>query len=156
RHEKNWMPQIKCSASMAEDDTLQFIYSCDPTRVVDEQAKTVSETTSVITAEHFRGGSQLIPFDSGWLTLIHEVLWVPSVTRREYQHRFVWFDAENVLRRVSRPFYFCRKGIEFAAGVTWHPDGKRLLVSYGVGDGESWLATVNPDDVQRILDDAER
>ena len=62
--------------------------------------------------------------------------------RRYYQHRFVWFDAANRLQRVSRRFFFVKKGVEFAAGLAWHPDGKRLLISYGVADAESWIATV--------------
>ena len=54
-------------------DRLQFIYLCDPTRILDEQARKVVETTPPIAAEQFRGGSQAIAFDGGWLALIHEV-----------------------------------------------------------------------------------
>ena len=75
--------------------------------------------------------------------------------RRYYQHRFVWFDPAGRLRRVSRPLFFVKNGVEFAAGLAWHPDGKRLLISYGVGDGESWIATVESGDVRRLLENAE-
>ncbi len=146
-HEKNWMPQIA-------GDRLQFIYLCDPTRVVDEQAQTIVETTPAIAAEQFSGGSQAIPFDRGWLALIHEI--EVRDGRRYYHHRFVWFDEANVLRCVSRRFFFHQKGIEFAAGLAWHPDGRRLLVSYGIGDSEAWLGTIEADEVRRVLDDAER
>jgi hypothetical protein len=44
---------------------------------------------------------------------------------------------------MIRPFYFQKRGIELAAGLGWHPDGKRLLISYGVNEGEAWIATVN-------------
>ena len=60
------------------------------------------------------------------------------------------------MRGVSRPFYFNNRGVEYAAGLAWHPDGKRLLISYGVGDGESWIATVDADEVGPILEDVER
>ncbi len=149
RHEKNWMPRV-------DGEKLQFIYLCDPTRVLDEQARTIVENTPAITAEQFRGGSQAIAFDGGWLTLIHEVLWWPSVGRRSYQHRFVWFDETSKLRGVSRPFFLQKKGVEFAAGLAWHPDENRLLVSYGVGDAEAWIATVEVEDVRRVLEDVER
>jgi FkbM family methyltransferase len=56
---------------------------------------------------------------------------------------------------VSRPFFFHKKGVEFAAGLAWHPDGKRLLISYSVADSEAWIATVNAVDVQGVLEDAE-
>jgi glycosyltransferase involved in cell wall biosynthesis len=149
RHEKNWMPQVK-------GGELQFIYLCDPTRVLDEEARTISETTPPITAEQFRGGSQAIEFAGGWLALIHEVLWTAAEERRDYHHRFVWLDNANVLRGVSRPFYFKSKGIEFAAGLAWHPDGKRLLISYGVADSESWTGTVDAGEVRDALEDVER
>jgi FkbM family methyltransferase len=60
------------------------------------------------------------------------------------------------LRSVSRPFVFHRKGIEFAAGLAWHPDGKRLLISYGIADREAWVATVDAVDVRNVLDGVDR
>ena len=65
-HQKNWMPRV-------DGDALQFIYLCDPTRLVDDQARTVAEAAAPIQADQFRGGSQLIAFDGGWLALVHEV-----------------------------------------------------------------------------------
>ena len=146
RHEKNWMPQIV-------GDRLQFIYSCDPTRVVDERERTVVDTTPTIAADQFRGGSQAIPFDDGWLVLIHEVVW--HQRRRFYLHRFVWFDRSIALQGVSRTFFFQKKSVEFAAGLAWHPQGDSLLISYGVDDGEAWIATVQVDEVRRVLEDTE-
>ena len=135
-------------------DTLQFVYLCDPTRLVDDQAQTVAESIPPIAAGPFRGGSQLIAFDGGWLALVHEAR--IRDTQREYRHRFVWFDEATGLQRVSRPFYFHKHGVEFAAGLAWHPDARRLLVSYGVDDAEAWLATVEAEDVRPMLDDVEQ
>ena len=53
-----------------------------------------------------------------------------------------------MLRGVSRPFFFQKRGVEFAAGLAWHPDGKRLMVTYGVDDSEAWIATVDAGEVQ--------
>src|ERR1019366_3867795 len=101
-HEKNWMPQVV-------GEKLQFIYQCDPSRVVDEQARTIFQTAPAIAAEKFSGGSQAIAFNSGWLALIHEATERPPAKRRSYQHRFVWFDETSKLRGVSRPFFFQKK-----------------------------------------------
>jgi hypothetical protein len=61
------------------------------------------------------------------------------------------------LRRVSRAFFFYHKdGVEFAAGLAWHPDGKRLLVSYGVDDKEAWIATVDAEEVRDLLEKVDR
>ena len=147
RHEKNWMPRVA-------DDALQFIYLCDPTRLVDEQARTVAETIPPIAADQFRGGSQAIAFDGGWLALVHEAR--VRDKQRHYRHRFVWFDEASQLRRVSRPFFFHKRGVEFAAGLAWHPAGKRLVVTYGIEDCEAWIATVDADDVRCILENAEK
>ena len=57
---------------------------------------------------------------------------------------------------MSRPFFFIKKGVEFAAGLAGHPDGKRLLISFGVGDREAWIATVEAGEVRRLLEDAEQ
>jgi glycosyltransferase involved in cell wall biosynthesis len=149
QHEKNWMPLVDGKA-------LRLIYLCDPLCVLDNHAHTVTEATPVIAADEFRGGSQAIDFDDGWLVLVHEVLWRPTERQRYYHHRFVWFDRDYALKRVSRPFYLNRPGVEFAAGLAWHRNHERLLVSYGVDDSEAWLATVAAEDVRRILEDAER
>jgi tetratricopeptide (TPR) repeat protein len=146
-HEKNWMPRVV-------GDELQFIYLCDPTRLLDAEARIIAEATPPIAADRFRGGSQAIPFDGGWLTLIHEARLHDG--QRQYRHRFVWFDDAGRLRRVSRPFYFHARGVEFAAGLAWHPDAKRLIVTYGVGDSEAWIATVDADEVLGLLEDAEQ
>jgi glycosyltransferase involved in cell wall biosynthesis len=141
RHEKNWMPLVA-------GETLQFIHQCDPTRVLDDAAGTVAETMPAIAAEQFRGGSQAIEFDGGRLALVHEVLGGASEKNRVYHHRFAWLNATGALRGVSRPFFFRKQGIEFAAGLAWHPDGKRLLISYGVDLGEAWIATVDAAEVR--------
>ncbi|MGY2997356.1 glycosyltransferase involved in cell wall biosynthesis [Mesorhizobium sp. URHB0026] len=151
-HEKNWMPQVKPGRTGAGAETLRFIYLCDPTRIVDEQGATLGETPPAIAAQSFRGGTQLIAFAGGWLALIHEVQWRTAEKRRYYLHRFVWFDEADALRKVSRPFFFDKKGVEFAAGLAWHPDERRLVISYSVTDSESWIATVGEAEVRSLLE----
>ena len=156
RHEKNWMPLVEPPEAGDGDERLRFIYLCDPTRVVDDTARVVAETTPPIAAEQFRGGTQAIEFDGGWLALVHEEVPGATFADRVYHHRFVWFHKAGTLQGVSRPFFFEKHDVEFAAGLAWHPDGKRLIVSYGVGDGEAWIATIDADDIRQALDDATR
>jgi FkbM family methyltransferase len=156
RHEKNWMPLVPPGPAEDGNERLRFFYLCDPTRLVDESGGTVAETTPAIAAEEFRGGTQAIAFAAGWLALVHEVVAGATYRDRAYHHRFVWFDAAGALRGVSRPFFLQKRGVEFAAGLAWHPDGKCLIISYGVGDGEAWVATVDMDDVACLLEDTRR
>jgi glycosyltransferase involved in cell wall biosynthesis len=165
RHEKNWMPLVEPDAAEPGNERLRFVYLCDPTSIVDAAARTVAEATPAIAADAFRGGSQAIAFEAcpgqrsggGWLALVHEVGSDGADSKRRlYHHRFVWFDGGYALRGVSRPFIFERPGIEFAAGLAWHPDGERLVISYGVGDGAARLATVAAVEIRAALDDVTR
>lgn len=88
-------------------------------------------------------------FDQGWLIVVHEVEHVNG--RRRYFHRFIWMDSANTLRRLSRRFYLRQVGYEFVAGMAWHPDGERLVISFSINDQEQFLAVVNVDDVRRVL-----
>ncbi|WP_051410484.1 glycosyltransferase [Mesorhizobium sp. LNHC221B00] len=155
-HEKNWMPQVKPATAGAGGEKLQFIYLCDPTRILDDRAQTIFEQAPTISAPQFSGGSQAIAFNGGWLAIVHEARTRPGEARRYYQHRFVWFDKLNRLAKVSQPFFFNRKAVEFAAGLAWHPDAKQLLISYGVNDCESWIATVEEAEVRGLLEEVER
>jgi hypothetical protein len=46
--------------------------------------------------------------------------------------------------------FFARQ-IEFCAGLALHPDGRRLLISFGVRDEEAWVATVQIEEVATLL-----
>ena len=147
RAEKNWMPLV-------DGDRLAFIYSSDPVRIVDEFGRMVGESTPDVALDHLRGGSQAISFDGGRLALTHEVSIITG--SRVYLHRFVWYDAARRLSRYSEAFMFNERGLEFAAGLAWHEDGDRLIVSYGAGDSEAWLATVSAADIRQAIQPATR
>jgi hypothetical protein len=48
RHQQHWMPLVKPAPGEAGAEGLQFITGCDPTRVVDDEARPILETTSAI------------------------------------------------------------------------------------------------------------
>ena len=146
RWEKNWMPQVI-------GDELRFVYSLDPMRIITEAGKIVHHEVPAIAAENFKGGSQVVPFDGGWLMLIHE--WEPVGGWRQYLHRFVWLDDQYQLRRVSRRFFFKQVACEFASGLAWHVDEERLVISFAVDEREPHLASVEADDVRAVLLDVD-
>jgi len=148
--EKHWMPLV--SASTDAPETLAFISSCDPVRVRNERGQLVSEALPAISAQSFTGATQLAPYRTGWLALVQEAHWRAADKRHDHLYRFVWFDADHTLRQVSRPFYFQTKGIEAVGGLAWHPDEKRLLISYSVADEGSWLGVVDADEISAILE----
>jgi hypothetical protein len=141
--QKNWMPIL---------DSAKIVYSLLPTAVLELSigiSSTATETDDLppIANRHLRGGSQLVPFDGGYLCLIHDVVW--SGRYRIYTHRFVWLDAELVVRKMSDLFYFEHRGIEYCAGLAY--DGKRLVASYSVNDSSANLATFDPERVRASL-----
>lgn len=140
RHEKNWMPV----APGDDTSTLRVIYRCSPTVIlrVDEDAGAVTPDIShpgLPLAREFSGGTQAIPVDGGHLALVHESATFDD-RGRVYSHRFVWFDADWRLARLSPPFLLRERGVEFAAGLT--QQGDDLIISHGLWDREAWLSTV--------------
>lgn len=136
-HEKNWMPMPGGG----------FMYKVG--HVVDRNGVTVTVTDPPFHTADLRGGSQLILFRGGYLALVHEAHIFDG--KRVYSHRFVFFDAEGRPMYLSMPFFFQDRQIEFAAGLCWHPDGRRLIMSYGVRDHEAWLATVDATEVAEMV-----
>jgi len=133
RPQKNWMPIL--------GNTQRFLYLCDPTIVIERRdGKTVEIARSRpknIYLGDLRGGSQVIPWEDGWICLTHEVTWRPD---RVYLHRFVRFDHDFRVTGISDPFYFEHVGIEFCAGLTWDAEKTALIASFGVEDASAHLA----------------
>ena len=152
RHEKNWMPFVV-------DGELHVMYLCSPTVVghLDANSQLVvdSSTTGPPSATHFRGGSQGVPFNDGYLFLVHEVTFFG--TQRVYSHRFIHMtsgimksgDRRWDITSLSCPFYFREMGIEFAAGLA--VDGDDIVASFGVRDAEAWLVRMSANQVAKQL-----
>jgi predicted GH43/DUF377 family glycosyl hydrolase len=146
RHEKNWMP-------LTDRHNMHFVYSCYPTVVLrlDEDGARVREVVRhggpVLMAE-LRGGSQVIEIDDGALCLVHDSVGFDG-TKRLYPHRFVLFDRDLILTRISPPFFFRDRTLEFCSGLACR-DGW-LTASYGVDDREAWLARMRLDEVLGLL-----
>jgi glycosyltransferase involved in cell wall biosynthesis len=140
--EKNWMPQV-----VGED--LRFCYSVDPSRILSESGEVLLDEDAPLAVENFRGGSQAVPFDGGWLMLIHE--WERAGEKRNYFHRFIWFSANDRLARLSRRFFFFKPAYEFASGLAWHTSGDRLIASFGIDEHSPTLAVIEAQDVRAAL-----
>lgn len=148
RHEKNWMP-----APSDDGAALRFVYGCSPTVVLRYADATGTVTPEIMQpapsiARRFSGGTQVLAVDGGFLCLIHEAARFADGNRL-YTHRWVWFDADWRLARLSPPFVFQERGVEFAAGLA--PRGDDLIISYGVWDRDAWLAIVPLSDVLRLM-----
>ena len=142
RHEKNWM-------AVASGENLRFIYSIAPTRIIDVAARELSHLPAPWAADQMQGGSHAIPFGPGWLAVVHEH--VSAGKAHVYLHRFVWFDRSGTLRRISAPFNLMRSGVGLVAGLAWHPDGRRLVISFGTDDAKAWIGHLPAADLPALL-----
>jgi predicted GH43/DUF377 family glycosyl hydrolase len=150
-HEKNWAPITEYHT-----DTPTWVYSYDPQRLYHVKIDLRLVTPQPPIAAHtWSGSTQAISWESGWLVIIHEKMYYPEmkITRRWYQQRFVLYDHDWNMQKISRRFQFDNGETEFPCGMCVHPDGKRLVISYGVLDREAWLATLKVSEVNDMLYD---
>lgn len=145
-HQKNWMP-------MVVGTDLYFMYSSDPARIIDVNGNLISSKATHIAADSFRGGSQLLPFNGGWLAIIHESHIMPD-NKRRYMHRLVWYDNIGRLSKYSEAFFIHTLGIEFAAGLAFKKDSGQIVISFGLADKESWVALIDENELCQILQPA--
>jgi glycosyltransferase involved in cell wall biosynthesis len=142
--EKNWMPK-------PHGTHQDFMYRLDRVRHADPggQWGETKHPTKLHVGD-ISGSSQLIPFRHGWIAITHEAATGPD-GKRTYWHRFAWFNIDGELRRLSLPFVFEDRQIEFCAGLARHPNGSDFIISYGVRDAEAKLATVNEEEVAQMI-----
>lgn len=143
KHQKNWMPFAKSSSPL-------FVYCCDPVVILDDKNNIHAKQKTNIAVENFRGGSQVIDFEYGLLAVIHESIELDNGLR-DYSHRFVYFDKECRINKISSRFKLNGHRIEFVAGMTLHPTKNQLILSHGVNDSQSWLSVISTDLVKSIL-----
>lgn len=149
--EKNWLPFLV-------DDELYMVYSYAPftiykptidiKRGVVNQAAYLTYNTEGYDLSRFSGSAAPIPFDDGYLMLIHETI---IDNQRTYLHRFLTFNKEFKIQKVSNPFIFLHKGIEYAASMTIDHTGKNLIIPIGLEDREAHLCFVSLDTVREML-----
>jgi len=89
---------------------------------------------------HLRGGSQVIPYKNGYLTLIHETH-MNSTERgmkdADYLHRFIYWDKDFKNLKQSKLFSFLGMRIEFCCGLAQYGDD--FLITFGGQDNTGYI-----------------
>jgi len=147
--EKNWSP-IKWDCAQEP----LFLYR--PGVVVDREGGTVIDTPVPFMTDNLSGSSQLIPWGhGGWLGISHTAHPLPHEPhKRYYYHRFIEYGRDMSVTRMSLPFCFHDRVIEFCAGMCWHPEKPlaELIVSYGYRDSEARIGVLDAVEVDRALE----
>lgn len=148
RCEKNWLPFV-------HRDQLHLVYSCSPFTIYQPDLET-GECTTVLSYEpeydfsSFRGSAAPIPFDDGYLMLVHEVTLFQNQGRC-YFHRFLYLDQNFRVKKLSLPFTFKHQGIEYCCGMTLDHSNTQLILPIGIEDREAHLCFVDLNTVRSLL-----
>lgn len=163
--EKNWSPVI--GFPRETESILYIVYSVLPDlillgfdtasgtiKTVDKYETIAKKKPNNISWPRGSGCYFRFTFDGvdGFLGIIHEVQWRSE--KRQYIHRFVWFD-NNVSRIVlSERFFIHEKQTPIEYVLGWTSDimnSDAIHISYGVEDEQAWVASVSKEMVCEFL-----
>jgi hypothetical protein len=101
-----------------------------------------------------RGGSQIIKYNDGYLTLIHETdLYNSEQGRKDatYRHRFVTWDKNFKNQKFSKVFSFLNTKIEFCCGLAEYKEN--LLVTFGASDNAAYILKISKSFVEDFINE---
>lgn len=136
--EKNWMPIV--------DMPYHYVKWTNGTEVVRYDIEKGTTETVVLKnwrdlqCHDLRGGSQVIRTGNCRVALVHETYLFRSPAGRKdgtYRHRFVVWDEDWNILKLSRVFSFMNAEIEFAVGMTEFKDD--VLMTFGYQDNAAYL-----------------
>jgi hypothetical protein len=149
--EKNWMPIL--------DMPFHFVKWTNGTEVVRFNPDTHT-TDQVVLKEwkdlgciDLRGGSQVLPLGTDHhFCLNHETYLTKSDAGRKdgiYRHRFVVWDKDWNIVKVSNQFSFLNASIEFAVGMCEY--GEDYLITFGFQDNAAYILRVPQEVVKNFI-----
>ena len=148
---KNWMPIL--------DQPYHFVKWVNGTEIVKFDpvgltTKTVIQKDRVYNSKDMRGGSQVLPFKNGYFCLIHETdLYKSEAGRKDatYRHKFVVWDKNWNIIKISKEFSFLNAKIEFACGMAKLKND--YLITFGFQDNAAYILKVNEQVIEDFIDD---
>lgn len=149
--EKNWMPIL--------DMPFHFVKWTNGTEVVKYDINTgKTEQVSVtqwrdLGCIDLRGGSQVIRMNDQYrFALNHETYLFKSEQGRKdgiYRHRFIVWDNDWNIAKVSKQFSFLNADVEFAVGMCEYKND--YLMTFGFQDNAAYLLKVSQDFVKKFI-----
>jgi FkbM family methyltransferase len=152
--EKNWMPVI--------DMPYHFVKWTNPTELVKVNMENNTSKTVVLSSKFvpdmpdFRGGSQVIPWKDYRICIIHEVDLFNNRQKQKdakYTHRFIVWDKEWNIVKMSDSFSFMNGEIEFCCGMALYKGN--FLITFGFQDNAAYILSVPEEVIEEILNGKE-
>jgi tetratricopeptide (TPR) repeat protein len=146
RCEKNWVPVVN-------QDKLILLYQLDPIQVYSYDIETgeptqIANHTTSFDFTSYRGGSQLIPFQNGYLYIVHQI---GFQQKRYYYHRFIYLNSNFEFVSQTPLFYFFERGIEFVCGLAISYCSNYLYITFGIGDKKAYLVELSAIEIVELL-----
>jgi hypothetical protein len=140
--EKNWVPVL--------NKPFHFLKWTNPTEIVKFDTETKKTSTVYLNESKFlngypdlRGSSHVLSLGDYYLTITHEV----DLTKSElgakdgnYRHRFVMWDKDWNVVRISDFFPFMNGNIEFCCGAAFYKED--ILLSFSFQDNCAFILRV--------------
>lgn len=101
-----------------------------------------------------RGGSQVIKYNGGYITIIHETNLYNSEQGKKdatYRHRFVTWDKDFKNQKFSKLFSFLNAKIEFCCGLADYKDS--FLITFGLTDNTAYILKVSKKVVEDFINE---
>lgn len=139
--EKNWMPIL--------DMPFHFVKWTNPTEVVQVDINTLSSKTVLTgkkienTDNTLRGSSQVIRYKNYYVALVHGCYLFRNELQQKnaiYYHRFVIWNDNWELVKMSDQFHFLDSMIEFCCGMALYED--KALITFGFQDNASYILEI--------------
>jgi tetratricopeptide (TPR) repeat protein len=148
RCEKNWLPFVF-------EGKFHTIYQYDPFTIYAPDPKTgdcecVHSYQPAYDFSRLRGSAGPIPFDEGYLVLVHEVVFLPD-SRRAYVHRFLFLNQDWIVTKKSKPFIFKHIGVEYCCSMSWDHTAAKIVLPIGIEDQEAALCIVDSSEIRSML-----
>ena len=147
---KNWMPILDMPYHYVKWTNGTTVVKCNSqTNVTD---LVVSKDWKDLGCGDLRGGSQVIPFGDYRMCVVHETSLYKSEAGRKdgtYRHRFVVWDKNWNIVKISPQFSFMEAKIEFCCGMTVYKND--LLLTFGFQDNAAYLLRVNKKVVNNFI-----
>lgn len=150
--EKNWVPIL--------DKPYHYVKWSNPVEIVkycpeEKTCKTVflgELDNNCVT--NLRGGSQVIPYKDGYLTIHHITYLYKSEQGRKnatYRHQFTYWDRDfNVIKR-SKIFDFMDAKIEFCCGMSKYNED--YLITFGFQDNCSFIIKISESNLENFINE---
>lgn len=154
RCQKNWIPLV--TKNKDNKDELQIIYKYEPFTLLsidldseNPHIKLKREIQQPIYCGSFRGSSIPFRYNDKWVMLVHCSRWFNK--ENTYIHRFIEFDDDLIITRVSNMFRTAQHHMEYVMGAVHDPSTNEIYISLSENDSKGGIAAIDVSTFEDML-----